>query len=305
MPAGAATGQPLMLRGATEQVRPPTPATAGSAAPAGGYPPEISKSTSQAPAATGQADKASAPRADEAAAATAPRAAKQRVAIIPAPASLPPGATLPFPGAKTPGWLAAARIHLAPRPTRVGQQAALVIEVPPQTQQQVERNQLQSNLGQFIAVQVRLWVRSLTPPAVVTTSNTSTLQRSANQAANAYIPINVPVPITTGIVMPGPLRGATYELTLSTQEGNSLSLLLFTPSQSSAVQRVDPIRARSLQALSHLTNMAGVWLLTPTDLGTNIVDIPAGRPDDALSALLAALGMDVHRNGRFWTATRH
>jgi hypothetical protein len=295
------TGQPLVLDRATHEV-PRGPA--GPVGPAAGYSPAISKPASQAPIPTGQAE-TSAPRTDEAAAATAPRAANKRVAIIPAPASLPPGGRLPFPRASTPGWLAAARIHLAPRPTRAGHQAALVIDVPSQAQQQVERNQLQSNLRQSIAVQVRLWVRSLTPPAVVTTSNASTLQRSANQATTAYIPINVPAPITTGIVVPGPPRGTTYELTLSTQEGNSLSLLLFTSSQFNAAQRVERLRARPLDALSHLTNIAGVWLLTPTDIGTNIVDIPAGRPDDALSALLAGLGMDVHRNGRFWTAMRH
>jgi hypothetical protein len=95
-----------------------------------------------------------------------------------------------------------------------------------------------------------------------------------------------------------------FELTLSTADGQSLPFLLFTPGMRPA-RWTPSLRSQPAHALSRLTSDAGVWLLTPVDLGAGLVVTIAAPPADALTALLGALRLDVYRDGKFWTASRY
>jgi len=231
---------------------------------------------------------------------TAAPALKRRVEVVPMPPSWPSAHALGIGRGRGAGWLANARVRLAPRTAQQRAPVAVSVEFPAvqqQSQTYRQKDQVQPE------VRISASVRPIVPPGPPLHAETITVPAVQAPGARADIPINLPRE-TNRPRAPFELPyGQVYELALSTEQGQSVSFLLFTP----GVRRprwAPSFRGRPVDALRCLSSDAGVRLLTPVDLGADLVVTIAAPPADALTALLATLRMDVHRDGDSWTASR-
>lgn len=306
-PSQAAGEKALGLQGAREPRQPPL-AVQKTLPPLTVMPQEKANTAAQgsagpeqrAPAGAGKEGRAGAPEPLTSAAVSAH---KPHVAVMPIPPSQPPMATAESRALRGAGWLAYARVRLSPSTAQRRAQAALSIELPaPEQRQQSQHDRLARQ--QSPENQIRASLRPVAPPGPAFAVGVATTSATGAQGANANLPMNLPRGAGLQRGVPKEPGGEVFELTLSTADGQSLPFLLFTPGMRPA-RWTPSLRSQPAHALSRLTSDAGVWLLTPVDLGAGLVVTIAAPPADALTALLGALRLDVYRDGKFWTASRY
>ena len=305
-PSQAAGEKALGLQGPRERRQPP-PAVQKTLPPLTVMPQEKARSAAQESGGPGQRVPARAGKESQAGPAGPPTppavaTAKPHIAVMPIPPSQPPMATAESRALRRAGWLGYARVRLSPSTVQQRAQAALSIELPAPEQRQQSLDRL--GRQQSPENQIRASLRPVAPPGPAFAVGVATTPATGAQGANANLPINLPRGVGVQRGVPKEPGGEVYELTLSTADGQSLPFLLFTPGMRPA-RWTPSLRSQPLHALSRLTSDAGVWLLTPADLGAGLVVTIAAPPADALTALLGALRLDVYRDGKFWTASRY